>query len=80
VRLCTEDCEHIKALAAPRLGPSGLALRKGDTAAGTKDIRTSSGTFLSRQQDPAGVGPGRYCPPRHPTHVEPSFLESNAVL
>ena len=36
MRLCTEDCEHIKALAAPRLGPSGLALRKGDTAAGTK--------------------------------------------
>jgi len=25
------------------------------------------------------AGPGRYCPPRHPTHLEPSFLEVNAI-
>lgn len=49
------DCEHVKRLAATRLSPSGLALRKGDTAAGTADIRTSSGTFLSRRDDRDGV-------------------------
>jgi hypothetical protein len=26
------------------------------------------------------VGPGRYCPPRHLTHLEPSFLELNGIL
>ena len=26
------------------------------------------------------VGPGRYYPPRHPTHSEPSFLESHGIL
>jgi hypothetical protein len=46
----------------------------------TKDIRTSSGTFLSRQQDPAGAGPGGCCLLRHPTHLEPSCIESYAVL
>jgi len=26
------------------------------------------------------VGPGMYCPPRHPTHVGPSLLELNGIL
>jgi prolyl 4-hydroxylase len=50
-----EECDHIKGLAASRLAPSGLALRQGEKPEETKDIRTSSGTFLSRKQDPAGV-------------------------
>ena len=50
-----QECEHVKQLADRRLAPSGLALRKGDTAAGTADIRTSSGTFLSRREDPDGI-------------------------
>ena len=29
---------------------------------------------------PGLVGPGRYCPPRRPTHFEPSCLESNGIL
>ena len=49
------ECEHVKGLAASRLAPSGLALRRGEKPEETKDIRTSSGTFLSRKQDPAGV-------------------------
>ena len=49
------ECDHIKGLAASRLAPSGLALRQGEKPEETKDIRTSSGTFLSRKQDPAGV-------------------------
>jgi hypothetical protein len=27
-----------------------------------------------------GVWPGGYCPPRHPTHFQPSSLESNGTL
>ena len=26
------------------------------------------------------AGPGRCCSPRHPTHVEPSFIELNSIL
>ncbi len=33
----------------------GLAFKKGDTEDSTRDVRTSSGTFLSRGEDPAGV-------------------------
>ena len=50
-----EECDHVKKLAESRLAPSGLALRKGETESGTKDIRTSSGTFLSSSQDRQGV-------------------------
>lgn len=35
--------------------PAGLAFKKGDTEENTRDVRTSSGTFLSRGEDPAGV-------------------------
>jgi len=50
-----ERCEHIIALASKHLAPSGLALRKGESAENTGDIRTSQGTFLSRRDDGAGV-------------------------
>eukprot|EP00246_Nothoceros_aenigmaticus_P012870 TRINITY_DN4179_c0_g2_i1.p1 TRINITY_DN4179_c0_g2~~TRINITY_DN4179_c0_g2_i1.p1 ORF type:complete len:288 (+),score=40.41 TRINITY_DN4179_c0_g2_i1:101-964(+) len=50
-----EQCERIVVLAKKRLSPSGLALRKGETADNTKDIRTSSGTFLSSRQDKSGT-------------------------
>eukprot|EP00959_Pyramimonas_sp_CCMP1952_P423203 8864860-Pyramimonas_sp.AAC.1 len=40
-----EECQKIMDLAKPKLRPSSLALRKGDTAEGTKNIRTSHGTF-----------------------------------
>jgi len=50
-----ERCAHIVAMAAKRLAPSGLALRAGDTAATTGDIRTSQGTFLMSREDKEGV-------------------------
>mmetsp|Transcript_17652 Transcript_17652/g.38511 ORF Transcript_17652/g.38511 Transcript_17652/m.38511 type:complete len:303 (+) Transcript_17652:209-1117(+) len=50
-----EQCQKFIDLAKPKLRPSGLALRKGDTAEGTKNIRTSHGTFLSRNEDPSGL-------------------------
>ena len=34
---------------------AGLAFKAGDTEESTRDVRTSSGTFLSRGEDPAGV-------------------------
>ncbi|KAL4446852.1 hypothetical protein ABPG77_008096 [Micractinium sp. CCAP 211/92] len=42
-------------MATKRLAPSGLAFKRGDTAENTRDIRTSSGTFMSRDEDPDGV-------------------------
>ena len=48
-------CKHVIDLAESRLVPSGLALKKGDTVASTREIRTSQGTFLSRVNDPDGV-------------------------
>jgi hypothetical protein len=48
-------CAHIVDIAAKRLAPSSLALRAGDTAASTADIRTSQGTFLTRRDDREGV-------------------------
>lgn len=50
-----ERAQHIIDLAKNRLGPSGLALKKGHTADNTQDVRTSSGTFLSGSSDPEGV-------------------------
>lgn len=48
-------CDHVIKLAERRLAPSGLALKKGDTLASTREIRTSQGTFMSRVEDPDGV-------------------------
>lgn len=48
-------CNHVIKIAESRLAPSGLALKKGDTLASTREIRTSQGTFLSRGQDPDGI-------------------------
>uniref|UniRef100_A0A061R8P5 procollagen-proline 4-dioxygenase n=1 Tax=Tetraselmis sp. GSL018 TaxID=582737 RepID=A0A061R8P5_9CHLO len=50
-----DKCDHVVEIGKSRLGPSGLVLRQGETEEGTRDIRTSSGTFLSRGQDPKGV-------------------------
>ena len=44
-------CKRIVEIASKRLAPSSLALRAGDTAANTADIRTSQGTFLTRHDD-----------------------------
>lgn len=43
-----ELCDQLVAEASTRLAPSALALRKGDTEEGTRNIRTSQGTFMAR--------------------------------
>ncbi|KAL4434033.1 hypothetical protein ABPG75_000474 [Micractinium tetrahymenae] len=53
--LSKAQCKHVIDMASRRLAPSGLAFKKGDTAENTRDIRTSSGTFMSREEDPDGV-------------------------
>ncbi|CAJ1977357.1 unnamed protein product [Sphenostylis stenocarpa] len=50
-----EACQQIIELAKPKLEPSKLALRKGETAESTKDTRTSSGTFISASEDKSGI-------------------------
>ncbi|KAL8151767.1 hypothetical protein V2J09_021575 [Rumex salicifolius] len=50
-----EQCEGIIDMAKPSLEPSKLALRKGESHDTTKNIRTSSGMFLSASEDKTGV-------------------------
>ncbi|KAM1156759.1 hypothetical protein ACFX13_028080 [Malus domestica] len=50
-----EQCESIIGLAKPHLKPSTLALREGETEESTRDIRTSSGMFLSASDDKSGT-------------------------
>lgn len=50
-----EQCETVIKKAKGKLRPSGLALRKGETAESTKGVRTSSGTFISANEDSSGV-------------------------
>ncbi|XP_022977335.1 probable prolyl 4-hydroxylase 9 [Cucurbita maxima] len=50
-----EQCRNIVNMARPRLRPSSLALRKGETEENTKGIRTSSGVFFSASEDESGT-------------------------
>uniref|UniRef100_A0A453LW10 Prolyl 4-hydroxylase alpha subunit domain-containing protein n=1 Tax=Aegilops tauschii subsp. strangulata TaxID=200361 RepID=A0A453LW10_AEGTS len=50
-----EQCENVVKTAKAWLRPSTLALRKGESEETTKGIRTSSGTFLSAEEDPTGA-------------------------
>ncbi|KAJ4967013.1 hypothetical protein NE237_018862 [Protea cynaroides] len=50
-----EQCQSIIKMAKSNLRPSTLVLRKGETVANTKGIRTSSGTFMSASQDKTGI-------------------------
>mmetsp|Transcript_7205 Transcript_7205/g.18607 ORF Transcript_7205/g.18607 Transcript_7205/m.18607 type:complete len:365 (+) Transcript_7205:240-1334(+) len=50
-----DKCDHVVEIGKKKLHGSSLSLRKGETVEGTRDIRTSSGTFLSRGSDPKGV-------------------------
>ncbi|XP_057494602.1 probable prolyl 4-hydroxylase 9 isoform X2 [Actinidia eriantha] len=51
----SEQCKSIIKMAKSKLKPSTLALRKGETAESTKGIRTSSGTFISAEEDKTGI-------------------------
>lgn len=50
-----ERAQHVVKFAKARLAPSALALRKGDTEDAKRDVRTSQGTFISRNEDKEGV-------------------------
>ncbi|MEW5303489.1 MAG: hypothetical protein WDW36_006175 [Sanguina aurantia] len=48
-------CDHIIGLAKTYMYPSGLAYKPGEAGEANQQTRTSSGTFLSAEQDPDGV-------------------------
>ncbi|KAL1564220.1 putative prolyl 4-hydroxylase 9 [Salvia divinorum] len=50
-----EQCQNIIKMAKVNLKPSTLALRQGETADNTKEIRTSSGMFISAYEDKSGT-------------------------
>ena len=49
------QCAALVGVAAPRVRPSTLALRPGETAEEKAGIRTSHGAFLRAADDPSGV-------------------------
>ncbi|KAD4888230.1 hypothetical protein E3N88_20303 [Mikania micrantha] len=51
----SKQCESIIAMARVQLSPSTLALREQDTAENTKGIRTSSGMFVTANEDKTGI-------------------------
>lgn len=53
--LDSDRCDAIVRKAKGSLSPSGLALRPGDLEEDSKDVRTSSGTFLGSSDDPSGA-------------------------
>ncbi|KAL9229813.1 hypothetical protein vseg_005242 [Gypsophila vaccaria] len=50
-----EQCETVVNIARSQLQPSRLALRKGETADSTREVRTSSGMFISADEDKTGI-------------------------
>jgi len=59
--------------------PSGAPVGTSNEAAASMAEDDAS---ASNDNGPTGgsVGPGRYCPPRHPTHFEPAFIAFNGML
>ncbi|GMH40574.1 hypothetical protein BSKO_08478 [Bryopsis sp. KO-2023] len=50
-----ERADYIVSIAKKKMHPSGVALRRGETAESVGNVRTSSGTFLTGYDDPQGV-------------------------
>ncbi|CAA0370172.1 unnamed protein product [Arabidopsis thaliana] len=50
-----QQCEAVIDMAKPKLKPSTLALRKGETAETTQNVRTSTGVFIGADEDESGV-------------------------
>ncbi len=53
--LSAADADALVAVAGPRLTPSTLALRPGESAEEKAGIRTSEGVFMTPKDDPSGV-------------------------
>ncbi|CAN8283972.1 unnamed protein product [Cochlearia groenlandica] len=50
-----QQCQAIIDMAKPKLKPSGVALRIGESAESQKDVRTSSDVFIDADEDETGV-------------------------
>ncbi|CAN0906631.1 Probable prolyl 4-hydroxylase 9 [Linum grandiflorum] len=50
-----DQCNSIIEITKPKLGPSLLALREGESAESTKGTRTSSGSFVTASEDDSGT-------------------------
>ncbi|CAE6003673.1 unnamed protein product [Arabidopsis arenosa] len=50
-----QQCEAVIDMAKPKLKPSLLALRKGETADTTQNVRTSTGVFIGADEDESGL-------------------------
>ncbi|KAI3785126.1 hypothetical protein L1987_44238 [Smallanthus sonchifolius] len=50
-----QQCESIIKMAEAQLRPSGVALHEGDTLESIKGVRTSSGMFISADEDKTGI-------------------------
>lgn len=53
--LDAESADSLVQVAEHRLTPSSLALKPGETVENTKEVRTSSGTFMDPKDDPSGA-------------------------
>jgi len=74
------DCDAIVEAAKTRLHKSGLALKKGETVENTKNIRTSSGTFLTSNMEKSGALKRVEEKMARATHIPASHGEAYNVL
>ena len=74
------DCDAIVEAAKTRLHKSGLALKKGETVEKTKNIRTSSGTFLTSNMEKSGALKRVEEKMARATHIPASHGEAYNVL
>ena len=76
----SEDCDSIVKAASSRLHKSGLALKKGETVENTKNIRTSSGTFLTSMMEESGALKRVEDKMARATHVPANYGEAYNIL
>ena len=74
------DCDAIVEAAKTRLHRSGLALKRGETLESTKNIRTSSGTFLTSKEEKSGALKRVEEKMARATHIPASHGEAYNVL
>ena len=74
------DCDAIVEAAKTRLHRSGLALKRGETLESTKNIRTSSGTFLASKEEKSGALKRVEEKMARATHIPASHGEAYNVL
>ena len=68
--------QKFSAAAAASSSSSSYSSSASESASAAPNAMSDSSSLSSRDK----VGPAGYCSPRHPTHYEPSCLESNGAL